>query len=262
MCRLTAYLGAPLPVARLVFGGKHCLYRQSWAPRELLSGSVNADGWGTAWWREGRALRLARTEPVWRDPTLEPVLESVEATCAVAALRNTTPGLPSELAAVPPLVHGRWAFVLNGFVPSFRTGHMRALRERLPDDLYAELKGASDTETLFYLGVAALRDGASPAEALEDLVTTVLDRVARGPETAECHLTMLLADGEVVAACRASNVEETNTLYLAEGGPLAPAGVLLASETLDDDATWRRVPPQSVVTVGPDGPRVRPLATI
>ena len=44
MCRLAAYLGAPLSPARLVFDGSHSLYEQSWAPRELLSGTLNADG--------------------------------------------------------------------------------------------------------------------------------------------------------------------------------------------------------------------------
>ena len=41
MCRLVAYTGGPASPAGLVFGGAHSLYEQSWAPQELLSGSVN-----------------------------------------------------------------------------------------------------------------------------------------------------------------------------------------------------------------------------
>ena len=41
MCRLVADTGGPVSPAGLVFGGAHSLYEQSWAPQELLSGSVN-----------------------------------------------------------------------------------------------------------------------------------------------------------------------------------------------------------------------------
>ena len=46
-----------------MFGGDHPLFVQSWEARELLSGTVNADGWGISWWRDGEVARLARAEP-------------------------------------------------------------------------------------------------------------------------------------------------------------------------------------------------------
>src|SRR5690606_29322316 len=97
VCRLTAYLGEPVAASTLVFGGSHPLFRQSWAPRELLSGSVNADGYGVVWYAEAprvtggnersaspaaaagdadrnarsdrslRPARIAETRPIWRD---------------------------------------------------------------------------------------------------------------------------------------------------------------------------------------------------
>jgi predicted glutamine amidotransferase len=39
---------------------------------------------------------------------------------------------------------------------------------------------------------------------------------------------------------------------------MAPDGVILASERLDGDESWRMVPPQTVIEVGEDG--VRTLA--
>ncbi len=256
MCRLVAYLGAPAPVSSLVFRGGHSLYRQSWEPRELLSGSVNADGYGVVWYTGGRALRLADPRPIWHAPDLEATLDSIESGCVVAALRNATPGLDIDRAGVPPLGYGRWSFVLNGYVPVFRERHMRALRASLPDHLYASLAGSSDTETLFLLTVAALEDGASPVEALCATADTVAGRV--GEE--EAQLAMLLADGASISVVLTSTVERTNSLYMADAPAQTPHGRVLASEPLDDGDGWERIQPHSVVCLSPDGSsEVRPI---
>lgn len=252
MCRLTAYVGARTPLDPLLFGGTHPLLRQSWAPRELLSGSVNADGWGIVWWRDGVARRLARPEPAWFDPDLRGVLASVEAPVAIAALRNATPGLPVASAAVPPLALDRWAFVLNGFIPDFRQRHMRALRRLLPDRLYAELRGVSDAETLFLLAIAEVDAGAEPAAALDRVALRVFDRV-RSEGGGETQLTMLLSDGTSVAVCHRSDVARTNSLYASVGSSVTPDGALLASEPLTEADEWLPVPPHSTGILTADG---------
>ncbi|WP_067816695.1 class II glutamine amidotransferase [Nocardia inohanensis] len=51
MCRHLAYLGPPTAVGDLVTRGPHSLRTQSWAPREMRGGgTINADGFGVAWW--------------------------------------------------------------------------------------------------------------------------------------------------------------------------------------------------------------------
>ncbi|MEU0539380.1 class II glutamine amidotransferase [Nocardia sp. NPDC005978] len=51
MCRHLAYLGPPVPVADPIIRGPHSLRTQSWAPREMRGGgTINADGFGVAWW--------------------------------------------------------------------------------------------------------------------------------------------------------------------------------------------------------------------
>lgn len=252
MCRLTAWVGAPRALDVLVYGGTHPLLEQAWAPRELLQGSVNADGWGVAWWTKGRQARLASLRPVWHEAGLQGVLAASEATVAVAALRNATPGLPVDEASVPPLALDGRAFVLNGFVPGFRERHARALRAPLPDELYARLAGASDAETLFLLATHALRRGASRAEALEEVAARVLARV--GGE--ECQLALLLAEADGLTVRLASNVERTNSLYVLERTGLAAGGTLVASEALDDDASWRRVPDHAGLEVDGRGARL------
>jgi len=249
MCRLVAYVGQPISPAHLVFGGQHSLYEQSWSPRELLSGSVNADGYGVVWYADGRPARIAEARPIWYDADLAQTLAAISASCVVAALRNSTPGLPVDRPSLLPLVHDRWSFVLNGFVPEFRQRHMRALRGALPDDLYGELRGVSDAETLFLLAVAALRDGASMVEALGATVGEVRKRVGRS----EAQLNMVLCDGERLAAVRTGSVLMTNSLYVARRPPFAPEGVVLASEAPEAGAVWEAVDGHSWMEIEPDG---------
>lgn len=258
MCRLVAFHGSPTPLSRLVFGGSHSLYRQSWAPRELLSGSVNADGWGVSWWAPGsaRPVRLARPEPIWFDPDLRGLLDTLSSHSVLAALRNTTPGLPVDRSGLLPMNRDRWAFALNGYVPAFRARHMRGLREALPDGFYARLEGVSDSETLFHLALASLARGSDPADAL----VAVRDRVAGRLGARETSpLTMVLASADGFTALHTTLNGEVNSLYVREGGELVADGVLLASERLDESEGWERVPPHSIVRVRERACEVVPL---
>lgn len=250
MCRLVAYLGEPTPLAPLVFGGEHSLYEQSWKPRELLSGSLNADGYGVVWYRDGRPGRIAEARPIWYDDDLEATLSAIGSGCVFAALRNGTPGIPVDRSGLLPLVHGRWSFVLNGFVPDFRAAHMRALRATLPDPLYAALRGSSDSETLFLLTVARLQDGASMVEALSATAELVMERVGRAHEA---QLNMVMTDGERLAALRTGTRLETNSLYVAQRPPFAPDGVVLASEAPEAGAAWSPVDGHSWIEIDADG---------
>lgn len=249
MCRLLAYLGRPISPADLVFGGTHSLYEQSWAPRELLSGSVNADGYGIAWYANALPSRIAEARPIWYDQELPSTLAGISSGCVVAALRNGTAGIPVDRSGLLPLVHERWTFVLNGFVPDFRRSHMRALRAPLPDELYGELRGSSDSETLFLLALAALREGASMTEALETTARAVGERVGKE----ESQLNMLLSDGERISVVRSSTVLLTNSLYIAKRPPFAPDGVVLASEAPEVGAVWEVVDGHSWLETEPDG---------
>jgi glutamine amidotransferase len=258
MCRLVAFHGPPVPLSRLVFGGSHSLYRQSWAARELLSGSVNVDGWGVTWWVPGseRPVRLARAEPIWFDPDLGRLLDTLLAGSALASLRNTTPGLPVDRSGLLPMTRDRWGFTLNGYVPAFRARHMRALRAHLPDGFYARLEGVSDSETLFHLALASLADGAEPADAL----LSVRDRVqARLGERETAPLTMVLAGADGFTALHTTLNGEVNSLYVRQGGELVGDGVLVASERLDDTEGWEAVPPHSIVEVRHGACEIVPL---
>lgn len=257
MCRFVAYAGPERSARVLVFGGSHPLVKQSWAPRELLHGSVNADGYGVGWYDDGRPVRIARTEPIWYDPDLERLLETVRSPLVVAALRNATPGIPLGPGAVAPLVRDGHLFVFNGYIEDFGPRHLRRFLDTVPDDLFGTLRSATDTETLFLMALARLRGGADPGEALEAVVSQVRAAVA---DDGRAQLNLLLADRERIAVTRASSVEETNSLYLARDPSLAPGGIVVASEALSDEPVWTPVEPQSLVVAHVDGTvRLEPL---
>ena len=239
MCRMTAYRGAPVAADALIFGGAHSLLRQSYVPQELLHGHVNADGYGVVWYRDGTPVRTGSACPIWQDEDLRALLEGVSSSTILASVRNATPGIPID-GGNQPLLHGRWSFILNGFVEDFRASHMRALRSHLPDDLYGHLAGSSDSETLFLLAVAALRNGASRLDALRRVRDIVLEAVQA--QDHEAQLTMVLADGDGVGVLNTGSEETANSLYVAHDHPLAPRGTLLASERLDDDSSWESIP--------------------
>lgn len=257
MCRFTVYAGAPASLDRLVFGGSHPLVEQAWAPRELLVGSVNADGYAVAWYPHGRPVRIARAEPIWYDPDLKGVLASISSPMGIASIRNATPDIPLGPTGVTPMLHERWSFVLNGYVQDFRTRFMRRFHRELSDPVYAALGSTSDTEALFLLAVEAMKGGAAPGEALRRVVDFTREAVRDEELTAQ--LNMVLSDGERVAVTRTSSVTETNSLYLNRGGALAPDGVIMASEVLDGDEGWTEVEPHTLVVVDLEG-RVRTAA--
>ncbi len=244
MCRLTAYAGERLAADPLVFGGTHSLLEQSHLPKELLHGHVNADGYGVVWYSGVTPVRTGGIRPIWQDQDLRALLESVSSSTILAAVRNATPDIPLQGGNLP-LVHGRWSFVLNGFVENFRESHMRTLRSHLPDDLYGRLAGSSDSETLFLLAVAAIQSGGSRLDALRRVRDLVLEDVRAENHTAQ--LTMVLADGEGISALHTGSENTTNSLYVACGHPLAPGGKLLASERLDDHSSWEPITPHGYV---------------
>ena len=108
-------------------------------------------------------------------------------------------------------------------------------------------------ETLFLLVVHAAQGGATLCEALEEMVRRVLGEVDAGNR--ECQLTAVVTDGEALAYVRTSNKERTNSLYRLEGGRLAPEGILLASERLEEDPGWASVPAHTIAEIGPLGER-------
>ncbi|MEZ4414479.1 MAG: class II glutamine amidotransferase [Gemmatimonadota bacterium] len=259
MCRLVAYAGPKAELAPLLFGGQHSLRHQSWAPRELLSGSVNADGWGIVWFHRGQPLRIADERPIWQAGELEPLLRAQRSSVALSAVRNRTDGVPGGAVGTPPLLRGGCGFVLNGFLAGYRERLLRPLLHRLSDPTLSLLEGATDSELVFLNVLERIRAGETAPDALAATATWVLHLARDHGLDAQLNCALATADG--VALTRASSRGASNSLYLGRASPLVPRdGTLAASEPLDDGATWDPVPEGSLVTLDPaGGSRITPL---
>ena len=262
MCRLVAYLGGPeTTLSSLVLEPEHSLLVQSYAPKEMMSGVVNADGFGVGWYApwSGEEPAVYRSDsPLWADRSFAGMAGKIRSSAVFAAVRSATPGFPAEESGVPPFASGPFTFMHNGAIEGFRHGPMRTLRDTLGDESYAGLLGVTDSETIFAVALDRLGEGASLGEALEETVRRVAGVCADLGRRATLNLA--LTDGRRMAFVRHSTEGSGNSLYLLERGDGFPGAVVVASERLDGQAGWREVPDRSLLTAdGGSGASVRPL---
>lgn len=243
MCRHLAYLGAPSRLADLVVAPSHSLVRQSFAARELLRGSVCADGFGVGWYADGDPEPAAyrRDCPIWADPDLAGVARVVTSSCVVASVRNATPEVGhAGASAVQPLVLGRFLFAHNGFVAGFAE-RARELRALLPDDLYAAHRGGGDSDTLFLIVLAHVREAGG--DLAHGVAAALAEVGRRAPGSA---LNVVLTDGRSLVASRFRTDDgAADSLYHLP----RPGGTLVASEPLDDDPGWTPLPQGHLIAI-------------
>lgn len=243
MCRHLAYLGPPCAVGELLGRGEHSLLSQGWAPRDMRGGgTINADGYGVAWWVDGVAVRYRTARPVWNDDAGAAVLGSARSGAVLAAVRSATVGMPVVHTANAPFTDGRWAFSHNGTVRGWPAS-LAGLAARLPITDLLTLDAPTDSALLWAAVRAGLAEG-DPAEVLADLVRSV------GAGAPESRLNLLLSDGVQVVA---------TAWYHSLSVLVTEDAVLVASEPHDDDPAWRPVPDHSLVTARPGQVTITPL---
>ena len=268
MCRITAYLGgSETQLSSLLLEPEHSLLVQSYAPREMLSGVVNADGFGCGWYApevDAEPAVYRSNAPMWADRSFASIAPKVRSRTVLAAVRSATPGLPAEESGVPPFASGPYLFAHNGAIKGFRRTAMRPLRDTLSDESYAGLLGITDSETIFALLLDRLRaDGAETGDAvaLSEAVAATLGKVSATCEDLGIGATLNIGvtDGEVMVFSRYSTRGPGNSLYILEDGASHPGAVVVASERLDDDPAWRPVSDRHLLTASPEGVTLRPL---
>ena len=229
MCRHLAYLGSPVPLARLLFDAPHSLARQSWAPLDMRGGgTINADGFGVAWFPGDGAdpVRYRRETPLWSDVALPALAAHTVSGGVLAAVRSATVGMPVTETASAPFAEGRWLFSHNGVVrgwPDSVTGPAA----RLPVRDLLTLDAPTDSALLWALVRDRLRAGTPAPAAVAGVVAEV---TAAAPGS---RLNLLLTDGRRIVATTVGHALSVR----------AGAGtVLVASEPLDPGPAWQAVP--------------------
>jgi gamma-glutamyl hercynylcysteine S-oxide hydrolase len=234
VCRHLAYLGPPIPLARLLFEAPHALVRQSWAPRDMRGGgTINADGFGVGWYPDGGAIpvRYRRECPMWTDPNLPGLARATRSGTVLAAVRSATVGTPVTATAAAPFAEGRWLFSHNGAVAGWPDS-MVALAGRVAVRDLLTLDAPTDAALLWALVRERLRDGTDLSRALANTVTEV---AAAAPGS---RLNLLATDGLTVAAT--TDGHSLSVRQLADE-------VLVSSEPLDEHPAWQAVPDKHLV---------------
>ena len=255
MCRLAAYCGPSIPLENIVINPDHSLVVQSQVAEEAKL-AVNGDGFGLAWYDPSTALRggslctstldvpniqpalYKEVMPAWANPNLLHLCRAISAPVFLAHVRASTFG-GASYQNCHPFTHGRWSFVHNGQIGGFNILR-RQLESLLPDALFTERLGITDSELLFLLMVAnGLQD--DPHRACRAAIRCIRDlHDNHKDKLPPLRLTFVVTDGETLYGCRYSSDGKSPTLYACSD--LDHGGVVLASEPLDGaQYQWRMV---------------------
>jgi glutamine amidotransferase len=242
MCRFLAYIGEPVFLNSLVCEPAHSLLHQS-LQAERAKTVTNGDGFGIGWYGEREAPAVYReVMPAWSDENLLALCHTLRSPLFFAHVRAAT-GTAIARQNSHPFRHSRWMFMHNGQIGGYAQVR-RTLEARLPDELYAARKGATDSELLFLLALAEARSGLP----ITDAVTKVFeDTIALMHELGidqPLRFSAALADGNNLHVFRLASDDEPPSLYVQRGR----RGTAVASEPLDDAGHWQLLPSGSVVS--------------
>lgn len=241
MCRWAAYLGKPIFIEEVVATPGHSLIVQSQDADEAKT-AINADGFGVAWYDHRAEPGLFRDVfPAWSDPNLRALARQVRSGLFLAHVRAST-GTATSRNNCHPFAVGKWSFMHNGQVGGFDRFRKQA-DMLIPDDLYANRMGATDSEVLFLLMLGAGMD--DPVAALGHAVRQLeaLSR-ARG-EAPHMRLSAAFSDGETLWAARYSSDRIAPTLYYRWSD--TRAGWAVVSEPLEsDEGGWTALAPGQI----------------
>ncbi len=261
MCRHAAYIGPGITVDELVTALPHSLLKQSYQARELLTGSVCADGHGFGWVDPDRdeAGRYASAAPIWSDPNLRTMAPSIRSGLIIAAVRNATIATANAPEDAAPFQHGAHLWSLNGALEDFK-GRWRdgPMRDWIAPEFRNVVQGQTDGEHLFAAWLSRIDSGDGPSAGLQALQSLLRDAVRFGDEQGlDVQLNILASDGEHLYATRAGNHPTQNSLYTLQDGDDFPDAWVVASEPLYDDPAWEPVAADSVIAFAADAPPVR-----
>lgn len=234
MCRFLAYLGDPIYLEQLVCRPRHSLVRQSLQAEESKT-VTNGDGFGIGWYGERETPGVYReVMPAWSDENLLSLSATVQSRLFLAHVRAATGGGIARQNC-HPFHYGRYLFIHNGQVGGY--GQLRrSLESALPDHLYEQRRGATDSELLFLLIMARVMEGMSAPEAMRAVLQHTEALMRARDIRAPLRFAAALADGQQVWALRYASDDAAPTLYLK---PQA-GGCAVASEPLGDDAeAWQ-----------------------
>lgn len=254
MCRLLAYLGSSVSLEALLYKPEHSLIVQSYQPREMLSGVVNADGFGVGWYdlqKDNEPFVYKNTLPIWNDINLPSLSRYVESSNVLAYIRSATAGQALDFSNSQPFQYKNLLFTHNGRIDKFKQTLHRPIRSQLNDEIYNWIGGSTDSEHIFAMILNKLQ--ASPGKSLEQVLHASLIELKGLAESFETYAlaNLVISDGKRLIASRYATLSPAPTLYWVKDDPNFPKSVIIASEPLFT-GDWNACPENSIMSVGED----------
>lgn len=209
MCRLYGYLSEqPTRIECGLVCSQNSILRQSIEDRR---GLPNPDGWGLAYYVDGKPHLRRKAASASRDPGFPASATRIYTNALVAHVRRASVGNVS-LANTHPFRAGRWVFAHNGTIPGFEAVQRR-MKPETPTSLLRLRRGTTDSELCFLwlLGrlervvPGAIKSGAPQAavvpivrDAIRQIVAwCLLEGIDEAP-----GLNLVLSDGHGLTASR------------------------------------------------------------
>lgn len=241
MCRWIAYRGDTVALEYYVTKPTHSLVAQSMHAFESTA-ALNGDGFGLGWYGEHPEPGLYRElRPAWSDENLRNLCRHLRSHLFFAHVRAAT-GTAVTRTNCHPFACGPWLFMHNGLVGEW--GRLRRQVEALiPDDLYCQRAGTTDSEAVFLAllgaGLVGERARLDPLEAARRTVARLARLVSEEGGGARFRFTAALANGHDLYAFRFAANDSANSLYWRASGN----DVVVVSEPLDrKHENWQAVP--------------------
>ena len=271
MCRWMGWSGQPVVVEDLLFKPKQSLVEQSLHSRMGVE-TTNGDGFGLGWYGQGDGPGVYHSvSPAWGDANLRELAAHIESPLFLAHVRATT-GTAIQQTNCHPFRYGKWLFVHNGVIADFEVMR-RELMLAVAPELFADIKGSTDSEVLFHLGLTFGLEQ-DPIGALEQAIGFVeATAAAHGIENA-VQASLGLTDGERLWAFRYSTAHDSRTLFVsAEASAirtLYPENeqlqrfrdedrIVVSEPIADLEGVWDEIPESTVLIVQPGPDEQRPF---
>lgn len=257
MCRLVIYKGPALPISKILLEPPHSLFKQSYEAKEMLSGHLNADGFGIGWYNPelGSAPALyTNTQPIWHDMNLPRMMNKISSRIIFGHVRGASDGMPVTSTNTHPFCYKNFLFMHNGSVDDFRTKLFPPIARRIDPLLWDHIKGNTDSEHVFGLWLTFLNASKTGPFSLQEQIgalrktITFLESTVQKEET-DMVLNVGISDGNSIIATRFHFGKRKATLYYIDDANEFPQAKIIASEKLNDNPNWKIVPERTVITV-------------
>lgn len=242
MCRWLAYQGTSIYMDELVYKPEHSLVHQSLEARKAVT-KVNADGFGLGWYTDRDTPgQFHEVLPAWGDENLRSLTHHIQSHRFMAHVRSST-GTQVSRSNCHPFIIRNWMFLHNGQIGEFDKIKFE-LERRLPEELYLQKRGSTDSELIFLL---MLKNGleTQPLEAIRVTLSEVADLLNKKGCEEPFKASICLSDGNQFWVVRYSTDDCPPTVfYQKKGDDLA-----FASEPLSSKNGWKALPPQTLLHV-------------